>query len=108
MDNHTANAEKRTSAAPPARPKRPVKPAGPLGVSSLEVYPLREAQRRLRWGRKTMTRAQRDGLRSVAYGREKYIRGAEILRFFEALESNQAGSAGPAASNVQTTEGPKA
>lgn len=65
---------------------------------------MREAQRRLRWGRKTMTKAQRDGLRVVTYGREKYVRGAELLRFFEALESDQAGDRRAPAGNGPRTE----
>lgn len=56
-------------------------------ISAGELYPIREAARRLRWGRKTMMRAQREGLRCVLYGREKYVRGEAILAFFKGLES---------------------
>ncbi len=56
-------------------------------IAADELYTLREAGRRLNWGRKTLQRAQRDGLQAVTYGREKYIRGAAILAFFERLEN---------------------
>jgi len=55
-------------------------------ISAHEVYTIREASRRLSWGRKTMTQAIRDGLPTVLYGRVKYVRGESILRFFRRLE----------------------
>lgn len=58
----------------------------PRVISALELYPLAEATRRLGWGRKTATHAQRKGLRVVQFGRAKYVRGQAILDFFERLE----------------------
>jgi hypothetical protein len=58
----------------------------PGPISALEVYPISEAARRLGWGRKTMTRAQRQGLKTVMFGRQKYVRGESIIQFFKELE----------------------
>jgi len=63
----------------------------PRAISSLEVYPLAEAARRLGWGRKTLWRAQKGGLRTVVFGRAKYVRGKAILDFFERLEADADG-----------------
>jgi hypothetical protein len=57
-------------------------------ISAMELYPLREAAKRLRWGRKTMTKAQREGLCCVTYGREKYVRGQAIIEFIQRLEQH--------------------
>jgi len=65
----------------PTSDARPVQ-----AVSAHEVYTIREASRRLAWGRKTMTQAIRDGLPVVLYGRVKYVRGQSIVRFFARLE----------------------
>lgn len=65
------------------------KPDVPRVIRAGELYTLREAERRLNWGRKTTSRAMREGLQAVAYGREKYLRGATILAWFEGLEREQ-------------------
>ena len=42
--------------------------------------------RRLGWGRHTLARARRDGLQPwVKYGRGMYVRGADVVRFFDRL-----------------------
>lgn len=69
-----------------ARASKPPAP-GPRSISAGEVYPITEAARRLGWGRKTMARAQRDGLSTVQYGRQKYVTGAAVLEFFRRLET---------------------
>ncbi len=56
-----------------------------------ELYTLRGAEVRLNWGRKTTSRALKSGLRAISFGREKYLRGATILAFFERLETEQNG-----------------
>ena len=59
----------------------------PLGViNAAEVYPLREAARRLGWARKTTTRAEKEGLVVVQFGRTKYVTGLALLKFFRRLE----------------------
>lgn len=62
-------------------------PVSPAAISSGELYTIREAATRLRWGRKTMARAQRQGLPTVTFGREKYVRGEAIMEFFLRLEA---------------------
>jgi len=61
------------------------KSTSPDGYGSIradEVLPLREAARRLGWARKTVAHAQRDGLRTVAFGRMKYVLGEDVIAFF--------------------------
>ena len=77
-----------TSTAAP-RKQKPGGYALPSGVSALEAYPIQEAQRRMRWGRKTMTKARQSGLRVIPFGRGIYVRGAEILRWLKKMEDTQ-------------------
>ena len=72
-----------------ARP--PASPVGPMGVSAIELYPRGEAMRRLGWGRKAWTAAQRAGLRTFRLGRIVYVRGASILDLAARLEAEQNG-----------------
>jgi hypothetical protein len=60
---------------------------GPRSVSAHELYTLAELGRRLGMGRKTLARAQKDGLQTVAFGRMKYVRGQAVLDFFQDLEA---------------------
>ncbi len=52
-----------------------------------EVYTLAEACRRLGWGRRTWWQAEKAGLRAVRFGKQKFLRGAAVLEFFERLEA---------------------
>lgn len=54
-----------------------------------EVLLLSEACRRLNWGRETFWSAKRAGLRSIAFGRQKFLLGADVLSFFERLADEQ-------------------
>ena len=54
-------------------------------ISADEVLPLREAARRLGFGQKTIRQAQRAGLRTVEFGRMKYVIGQDVLDFFRRL-----------------------
>ena len=80
--------------------KRPTKRSDKLptiGYGSIcadEVLPLREAARRLGWEQKTIRRAQREGLRTIVFGRFKYVRGSDVHAFFDKLASEQAGEDG--------------
>jgi hypothetical protein len=47
--------------------------------------PLREAARRLGWGWKTIARAQRDGLRTIPYGKMKYVIGRDVFDFLDGI-----------------------
>ena len=57
-------------------------------ISADEVLPLRECGRRLGWEQKTIRRAQREGLRTIAFGRFKYVFGRDVLRFFDKLAAH--------------------
>ena len=59
------------------------KPDGCGSVRADEVMPLSELQRRFRLGYKGTAEAQRQGLRTIALGRQKFILGRDVLRFFE-------------------------
>ena len=50
-----------------------------------EVLPLREAARRLGWGQRTIRRAQKEGLRVVKFSTFKYVRGEDLVAFFNRL-----------------------
>jgi len=58
----------------------------PLGsIRADELLPVREACRRLGWERRTLAHAKREGLRTIPFGRFRYVTGAEVLRFFASL-----------------------
>ena len=60
----------------------------PDGFGSIhvdEVLPLREVSRRLGWASKTQRAAQRMGLRTISFGRMKYVRGRDVALFFDKL-----------------------
>ena len=65
-------------------------------ISADEVLPLREAARRLGWEQKTIRRAQREGLRTVGFGRFKYVLGRDVLGFFDKLAGQQTEQGGKA------------
>ena len=56
-------------------------------VSTLEVYTLDEAKRRLRWTDSAVRSAKRRGLRLIKCGKRKYVTGQELLRFLESMPS---------------------
>ena len=56
-------------------------------VSTLELYTLDEAKRRLRWTDSAVRSAKRRGLRLIKSGKRKYVSGQELLRFLESLPS---------------------
>ena len=76
--------------------KRPIKrpdKSSTIGYGSIqanEILPLREAARRLGWEQKTIRRAQREGLRTIMFGRFKYVRGEDVHAFFDRLADEQA------------------
>ena len=76
---------------PPGRPRKhpPPSPAGFGSIGPDEVMPLREAARRLGFGHKTTAKAQRDGLRTLEYGRMKYVRGRDVIAWFDRLADEQ-------------------
>jgi hypothetical protein len=74
------------------RPRKhpPPSPSGFGSISPDEVMPLREAARRLGFGAKTTAKAQRDGLRTLEFGRMKYVRGRDVVAWFDWLVEQQA------------------
>jgi hypothetical protein len=54
-------------------------------ISTLEVYTLDEAKRRLRWTDSAVRSAKRRGLRLIKCGKRKYVSGQELLRFLESI-----------------------
>jgi len=63
----------------------------PGAIAADQLYTLEEAAHRLRWGRRTVVKAQRDGLPTVMYGRHKYVLGSDVLDFFRSQRSNGEG-----------------
>ncbi len=57
-------------------------------ISTLEVYTLDEAKRRLRWTDSAVRSAKRRGLRLIKCGKRKYVSGQELLRFLESIPSD--------------------
>ncbi len=55
-------------------------------INAGEVMTLREAARRLEIGAVGMRQAQRAGLKCVPFGRQKFVLGTDVLKFFEQLK----------------------
>ena len=69
------------------------KPTRQLGsVSADELMPMREFGRRLDLHNKALSDAQRAGLRTVLFGRCKFVLGADAIDFFHKLADAQAAS----------------
>ena len=62
-------------------------PGYPAVVSTLEVYGIEEAKRRLGWSDSALRAAKRRGLTVIVCGKRRYVTGKEILRFLESLPS---------------------
>lgn len=58
-------------------------------VRSDELLPAAELRRRLGWGTKGLSKAQRMGLKLVTFGKCKYALGKSVLEFFANLEAEQ-------------------
>lgn len=61
--------------------------ASPGVISTLEIYALDEAKRRLRWTDSAVRSAKRRGLRLIKCGKRKYVSGQELLRFFDSIST---------------------
>jgi hypothetical protein len=57
-----------------------------------EVYRLREVCRRLGWKEHAIRQARAAGLRTIIFGREKFILGRDVLSFFEKIAERQQSS----------------
>ena len=71
-----------------ARPESPV-PRALGSISVGEVIPLREFGRRLGLASRALADAQRKGLRTILFGRCKFILGADALAWFQRLAEQQ-------------------
>ncbi len=54
-----------------------------------ELYRLSEFCRRIGWKEHSLRQARRLGLRTIAFGREKYVLGDDVLEFFRRLAEEQ-------------------
>jgi len=54
-------------------------------VRADEVLSQRELQRRFGWQEHSLRQARLAGLRTVQFGRERYVIGADVLDFFRKL-----------------------
>jgi hypothetical protein len=68
------------------------KPSAQLdSIRADAVYPKAPLCRNLGWGKHTLAKARRDGLGPwIRYGRSVYIRGVDVLAFFDKLADEQA------------------
>jgi hypothetical protein len=74
--------------------KRPLDTTTSIGrgsVNASEIYTMREAGRRLAMAHKLLCDAQRQGLRTILFGRQKYVLGSDLIAFFRGLAERQAG-----------------
>lgn len=70
---------------PETRPRR--RPGG--SIDGNELLRLAELKRRLGWGEHAVRQARAAGLRLIAFGREKYALGSDVLDFFRRLAEEQ-------------------
>ncbi len=75
------------------RPDTTVRP-GCGSVRSDEVLTLREFGRRLNLAERALANAQRHGLRSIMFGRVKFVLGSDALDWFRSLADQQASGNG--------------
>lgn len=67
------------------------KPPRQLGsISADELMPMREFGRRLDLHDKALSDAQKAGLRTVLFGRCKFVLGSDAIDFFRGLAADQA------------------
>jgi hypothetical protein len=74
--------------------KRPLDKPTPRPLGSIhrdEALPLAEFGRRMNLGNEALADAQRAGLRTILFGRVKYVLGDDALRWFQQLAERQGG-----------------
>ena len=74
-----------------ARPLDTPAPRQLGSISAGEVMPMREFGRRLDLHDKALSDAQKAGLRTICFGRCKFVLGSDALDFFKRLAERQAG-----------------
>ena len=84
-----------TASTPAGTSLRPV--ADPImgEIAADRVYNLKAFCRRMAWGEHAVRQARAAGLRMVAFGRERFVLGADVLDFFRGLADRQAAAVSP-------------
>jgi len=72
------------------RPTQPRAPLGSRAVQADEILPLAELRHRWGWGEEKIRKARRAGLRTIKFGREVFVRGSDLLAFFDVLAERAA------------------
>lgn len=67
----------------PYRPR-----ASATGIRADELLPLHALHERLGWGPRTISKAQREGLRVLGYAKWKYVRGCDVTDFLVRAQAN--------------------
>lgn len=71
--------------------RRPDPPQRTFGsIHADELLPMREFGRRLNLANRALADAQRQGLRTILFGRCKYVLGSDAIAFFQGLAEQQA------------------
>lgn len=52
-------------------------------ISVFEIYSLDELLARMRWTQSSYRSARRRGLRVLGHGKQRYVRGRDIIRFLD-------------------------
>jgi hypothetical protein len=73
------------------KPLDTIPTTGRGSVSAGEILTLREFGRRLGLANKCLCDAQRQGLRTILFGRCKFVLGSDARKFFAKLAEQQAG-----------------
>ncbi len=76
---------------------RPLDKPAPRQLGSISadaIYPMREFGRRLDLHNKALADAQRAGLRTILFGRCKFVLGSDALDWFKRLAEQQAAGNG--------------
>jgi len=82
--------------------QRPPEPPRRGSVSADEILPAAVLRERFGWGQRSLPEAERRGLRTVTFGRWKYVLGKHLLSFFEALGNEPAAVEGNGEGNDGT------
>ena len=71
------------------KPRPDAQPKEYVSVHGDEVLPLALLRQRLGWGSRTMAQAQRDGLRTIPYGKRKYVLGRDLIHFLRTITARE-------------------
>jgi hypothetical protein len=77
--------------------RKPLSPPRLDAIRGDAIYPAQVLRAKLGWEKKTWLHAKREGLPVVQFGRQAYVAGGDVLRFFQGLAERQAAARGPGA-----------